>query len=257
MSDIVVAGDAHLGADTADSTAFEAFLRDLYVDRDGIAEVVLLGDVWDMIRRDAFGVAFEHPEVIDALTRLADALPVTHLYGNHDGALRALDNDRYPLALQETYTTTQAGTRFRFVHGHTFDRLQIPRLSRYLSGPGDRGEIDPTAGRKDRVVAAARDAVRTAKTGVTTLVGDGGHPPYPRRERRAHAHVTDIPADKLVYGHTHRPYIHASNTVANPGSWTTTAPTANTYLRITDGDIALYRYHADAPDRRLPDRPEI
>lgn len=246
MSRVVVAGDVHLGADNANVEAFNAFLGDLYRDRGSVDEVVLLGDIWDIVRRDPFGVAWETADTLEKLNRLAEVRPVRFVLGNHDTHLRNLDDERYELDFRESYILEQNGIRILFRHGDEFDRLHSSRLSEYLSGAGDRGDIDPTRGRKDPVVAGFRDLVCRFKT---RLRSDGGEPcAYPRRERRAHRHLGTVAADKLVYGHTHAPYVHHENTVANPGSWKSTAPTHNTYVEITEGELALYRYLPDGED---------
>lgn len=250
MSRVIVAGDVHLGADNADVEAFNSFLDELYRDRATVDEVVLLGDLWDMIRRDPFGVAWETTRTVELLKRLANEVPVQYVLGNHDVYLEKLDSTRYELEFRESYTLEQDGTRIRFRHGHEFDNLQSNRLSRYLSGSGDRGEIDPTRGRKDPVVDGVRNAVGNIKT---RLLADGGESAraYPRRERRAHGYLGRTDADKLVYGHTHSPYVHHDNIAANPGSWKLTAPRHNTYVEIDGGELALYRYLSDDQDERI------
>jgi len=97
-----------------------------------------------------------------------------------------------------------------------------------------------------------RPETRSSDSGTASVCWrTGGGPSYPRRERRAHDHLEDIPADKLVFGHTHAPYVHHANRVANPGSWKTTAPVHNTYLDIEAGDLELFRFHEDGPNDRL------
>jgi UDP-2,3-diacylglucosamine pyrophosphatase LpxH len=249
---VLVAGDVHLGAANANAEAFDSFLDDV-ADRDDVAELVLLGDVWDLVRRDPFGCAWETSGTIDRLQRLAASRPVRFVLGNHDTYLRTLDADRYDVTFRDEYVLEQAGVSIRFRHGHEFDRLQFDRLSTYLSGPGDRGDIDPTRGRKDPVVARARAAVQRGRTRLRGLLSDetaADGPPvtYARRERRAHAYLDTVPEDKLVYGHTHAPYVHHENVAANPGSWKATAPIHDTYLAIERGRIQLYRYRPTGPD---------
>ena len=253
--EVVVAGDVHLGADNADVAAFNAFL-DGVADRDP-AHLVLLGDVWDLVRRDPFGAAWETSETITRLKALAAHRPVSVVFGNHDGHLRHLDKALYDVRFHEDLTLESGDALIKFRHGEEFDRLHWEALSTYLSGPGDRGDIDPTRGRKDPLVAWGRGAIQRGKRRLRTVYAtDGGEEgtdarSFPRRERRAHAHLDGIPEDKLVYGHTHAPYVHPDNVAANPGSWKTTAPVHNTYLVVDGGDIALYRHLTDGADERL------
>ena len=251
MSRVIIAGDVHLGADNANVAAFDAFLKDLYRDRSSIEEVVLLGDLWDMVRRDPFGVAWETTTTLERLKRLASALPVRYILGNHDVCLKELDTSRYEADFRQHYTLEQKGVRIHFRHGHEFDGLHSDRLSKYLSGAGDRGDIDPTRGLKDPVVARARDAVGKFKRRIRTDGGSSPSPVYPRRERRAHGFIRNHVADKLVYGHTHAPYVHHDNLVANAGSWKSTTPVHNTYVEVSGGSLSLYRYRPAGRDEQL------
>jgi UDP-2,3-diacylglucosamine pyrophosphatase LpxH len=250
---ILVAGDVHLGSDRANADAFTAFLEAAHEDHADITEVVLLGDIWDLIRRDPFGAAWETNATIARLQRLGEHLPVRIVLGNHDTYLHNLDGDRYSVEFTEQHVVEQQGTTIRFCHGNSFDRLQWNSLSARLSGPGDRGDIDPTRGRKDPFVAAARSSLVRGTEWVRSTLGTDSVSgrTYPRRERRAHAFLDTIPEDKLVYGHTHAPYVHHENLAANPGSWTATPPVQNTYLTIQDGRFELYQYRPDAPDTVL------
>jgi UDP-2,3-diacylglucosamine pyrophosphatase LpxH len=253
---VLVAGDVHLGAANANVDAFNGFLDDLSGEHSDLTELVLLGDVWDLIRRDPFGCAWETTGTIRRLRRLAERVPVRLVVGNHDSYLRALDVSRYRIDIRDEYVLSQGGTSIRFCHGHAFDRFQFDPLSRYLSGPGDLGEIDPTRGLKDSLVAGAR---RYALAGAKRLsaalpfatAGSRFGARYPRRERRAHAFLETVPEDKLVYGHTHAPYVHHENVAANPGSWKSTAPVHNTYLEIVDGSLRLFQYRPSAEDERV------
>ena len=248
---VIVVGDVHLGAQNSNVTEFELFLKDLYQSCDSIDELILLGDLWDMVRRDPFGVAWETSTTLDLIKQLAMTLPVRYILGNHDLYLKQLDASRYEADFYDHYVLNQDGTSILFKHGHEFDGFHSMRLSEYLSGAGDRGEIDPTRGRKDPIVAGARSAIGNIKRRLRT---DGGHPQtraYPRRERRAHGFLQSVDADKLVYGHTHAPYVHHDNLVANAGSWKSTAPINNTYVEIKNGQLSLYQYRPNEEDTRI------
>jgi predicted phosphodiesterase len=57
------------------------------------------------------------------------------------------------------------------------------------------------------------------------------------------------PGDKLVYGHTHRPFVNEEATVANTGSWVNEGPAdrpRNTYLVIKDGHMELKAFSRGA-----------
>jgi UDP-2,3-diacylglucosamine pyrophosphatase LpxH len=250
VSRVLAVGDVHLGAHNAAEGAFEDFLDQVYADRSAVDQVVLLGDLWDLIRRDPADVRWETSGTVDRINRLASGVPVTYVLGNHDANLGPIEDALSGVRFRDYYATEVDGTSVWFTHGNEFDRFQFDRVSRALSGSGFQGDIDPTRGRKDLFVAKARDAVIGLRDSLG-LAADGGGPSYPRRERRAHDHLEDIPADKLVFGHTHAPYVHHANRVANPGSWKTTAPVHNTYLDIEAGDLELFRFHEDGPNDRL------
>lgn len=253
---IVVVGDTHLGAEHADVDAFNDFLDERYRKRDELDALVLLGDVWDMIRRDSFGCAWETSKTITAIKRLADELSVYLVFGNHDSHLRHLDSALYDVEFRDEFVLESGDSRIRFCHGNAFDKLQFDALSNHLSGAADRGDIDPTNGLKDPIVARGReilqvqkhrlrsayDTIRPGKTSIAT---------FPRRERRAHAYLERIPEEKLVYGHTHSPYVHPDNIAANPGSWKSTAPVHNTYLVIENGNITLHRHNDEGDDETI------
>ncbi|MFC7133070.1 MULTISPECIES: metallophosphoesterase [Salinibaculum] len=250
---ILVAGDVHLGSEHADVDAFNSFLQAQSRNQHSVDHLVLLGDVWDLIRRDPFGVAWETSETITHLKRLASEVPVHFVFGNHDTHLRHLDRTLYDVEFRNELVLGSGDHDIRFCHGEAFDRFQSDALSKHLSGPGDRGDIDPTRGLKDPVVAWGRELVQTQKRRLkrartSVLSGDDDGEVYPRRERRAHAYLDAVPEDKLVYGHTHRPYVRPDNAVANPGTWKASAPDSNTYLVIDDGAIALYRHVVSGPD---------
>lgn len=254
---ILVAGDVHLGAANADVDAFNGFLDHVRRESTSGDRVVLLGDVWDLVRRDPFGCAWETSETITRIKRVAETIPVHVVLGNHDAWLSGLDAALYDVEFHDRHVLESGDCRIRFCHGQSFDRLHSDVLSEYLSRGGDRGDIDPTRGRKDPLVAIGRGAVQHGKRRLRSTyralrgVDGAGRVAYPRRERRAHDHLGAIPEDKLVFGHTHRPYVRHDNAVANPGSWKTTAPVHNTYLVIEDGDIALFRHRDTGPDEPI------
>ncbi|MGA2523825.1 MAG: hypothetical protein ABSF65_06690, partial [Candidatus Bathyarchaeia archaeon] len=44
----------------------------------------------------------------------------------------------------------------------------------------------------------------------------------------------------LVFGHTHRPFVNKDENLANTGSWVTTVPIHNTFVRIEGGKPKLF-----------------
>jgi predicted phosphodiesterase len=53
------------------------------------------------------------------------------------------------------------------------------------------------------------------------------------------------PDEKLVFGHTHKPFINDDRTVANTGSWVNemaNEQSQNTYVKVSSGQMELKRF---------------
>ncbi|MDA4134067.1 MAG: hypothetical protein OK441_00675 [Thaumarchaeota archaeon] len=72
---IVAVSDQHLGIDAADKAAFDRFLDQLQNDS-GVTDLVLLGDVVDMWRRDASGVFLENKDTFNKVISLQKKMRV-------------------------------------------------------------------------------------------------------------------------------------------------------------------------------------
>src|SRR5579863_2116536 len=75
---IVAVSDQHLGIETADKAAFIRFLDQLQSDA-GVTDLVLLGDVVDMWRRDASGIFLENKDVLDQIVLLQKKMRVHYI----------------------------------------------------------------------------------------------------------------------------------------------------------------------------------
>jgi predicted phosphodiesterase len=65
----------------------------------------------------------------------------------------------------------------------------------------------------------------------------------------AHLALGMQPGEKLVYGHTHKPFINEEKTVANTGSWVDEGPAdrpRNTYVVIEGGRMELKQFGKDS-----------
>ena len=80
---IVAVSDLHLGFDNSDKPAFNRFLEKLLSDP-SITDLVLLGDIVDMWRRDSSGVFLENHDVLDLMLELQKKMKVYYVAGNHD-----------------------------------------------------------------------------------------------------------------------------------------------------------------------------
>ena len=66
---IIAVSDLHLGFDASDKAAFIQFLRKLQSDPN-VTDLVLLGDIVDMWRRDSSRVFLENHDVLDLIIEL-------------------------------------------------------------------------------------------------------------------------------------------------------------------------------------------
>ena len=93
---IIVVSDLHLGFDTSDKTAFIRFLGKLQSDP-SVTDLVFLGDIVDMWRRDSSGIFLENHDVLDLIIDLQKKIRVYYVAGNHDFHVRKLQGIGYPI----------------------------------------------------------------------------------------------------------------------------------------------------------------
>lgn len=244
---IIAVSDQHLGIETADKAAFLRFLNQLQSDP-GVTDLVLLGDVVDMWRRDASGVFLENKDVLDEIILLQKKMHVYYIAGNHDFHVLKLQGRGYPVTFLRNLVLQQDGVSLRFLHGWEFDEMQREHFMESLchAMSDEKGERD------DHIWAALTRDKGDLRYVFTMLINRGsirrttealqvdplvrlkeGHV-----EKKAIASVQ--PGEVLIFGHTHRPFVNQSETVANSGSWITTAPVHNTYVRLEHGKPKLF-----------------
>jgi len=238
-----------LGFVSSDKGAFIRFLRQLQGDP-SVTDLVLLGDIVDMWRRDSSGVFLENHEVLDLIIDLQKKVHVHYVAGNHDFHLLKLQGREYPITFLRDLTLQQDGLNCRFVHGWEFDEMQHEHFMESLchamsDRKGDRAtniwaalnrdeheltrffSVVAHGGRKHRTVEVLQlDPQERLKE---TLKGV---------ERRARSTVQ--PGEVLVFGHTHRPFVNRAENLVNIGSWLTTDPIHNTFVRLEGGKPKLF-----------------
>ena len=244
---IIAVSDQHLGAENVDKAAFNRIL-DQIQDDPSVTDLVLLGDVVDMWRRDASGVFLENKDTFDKVLVLQKKMKVHYVAGNHDYHVLKLQGHGYPIDFMKDVAIQQDGVNVKFMHGYEFDELQREHFMESLchAMSDDKGNRDSniwaalTRDKSDlgHVVSVMfrRDSIRRQ---ATLLILD----PIERLrdkgvEKRAGASVE--PGEVLVFGHTHRPYVNKAGNVANSGSWVTTAPIHNTYVKVEGGKPRLF-----------------
>ena len=68
-------------------------------------------------------------------------------------------------------------------------------------------------------------------------------------EKKALASVQ--PNEVLIFGHTHRPFINQNENLANTGSWITSSPIHNTYVRVENGKPRLFVFEGEEIKERF------
>ena len=114
---IIVVSDVHLGSDKSNKAAFNAFLASLH-DDDKLTDLVLMGDIVDMWRRDASGVFLENMDTVSILKDLKKRISVHWLAGNHDFHLLKLKNRAphygHPFEFHKTLELVEGDHTYRF-----------------------------------------------------------------------------------------------------------------------------------------------
>ncbi len=258
---IVAVSDLHLGFDNSDKSAFVRFLRNRQSDP-SVTDLVLLGDIVDMWRRDSSGVFLENHDVLDLIIELQKKMRVYYIAGNHDFHVLKLQGRGYPINFLDALTLQQNGVNCRFMHGWQFDEMQREHFMESLchsmsDNKGDRdSNIWAALGRYESDLSrlfSAIDRGRKRRTAELLQL-----PPEERLiktlkavEKKARSAVQA--GEVIVFGHTHRPFINETENLANTGSWVTTVPVHNTFVRLEGGKPKIFVFEG----AEISDRAEI
>jgi UDP-2,3-diacylglucosamine pyrophosphatase LpxH len=259
---IVVVSDQHLGFETADKAAFLRFLNQLQSDA-SVTDLVLLGDVVDMWRRDASGIFLENKDVMDLIILLQKKMHVHYIAGNHDFHVLKLQGPEYPVTFVKNLELQQDGVTYKFLHGWEFDEMQREHFMESLchAMSNQKGERD------DHVWAALthdksdigyffslitlRGSMRRTAQALLLDPSERLKETLNHLEKKACATVK--PGEVLIFGHTHRPFVSVAENVVNTGSWLTNAPVHNTYARLEGGKPRLFVFEgAEITERADP-----
>lgn len=256
---IIVVSDQHLGIETADKAAFNRFLDTLQSDT-SLTDLVLLGDVVDMWRRDASGIFLENKDVVDRIIDLQKKIRVHYIAGNHDFHVLKLQGHGYPFTFLKNLTLQQDGVNYRFVHGWEFDEEQREHIMESLchamsDHKGERDNNIWAAMGRDKSdlsyflsVLLRKDSLRHKAERMQLDPQDRLKETLKGVERKACSSVQ--PGEVLIFGHTHRPFVNKAENVANTGSWLTTAPIHNTYVRLEGGKPRLFVFEGQEDTER-------
>lgn len=246
--------------DSVDKPAFNRFLDQLQGDS-SVTDLVLLGDVVDMWRRDASGIFLENHDTFDKIFTLQKKMQVHYIAGNHDYHVLRLQNHSYPFKFIKDLTLQGGGVSYVFKHGYEFDEMQrehfMESLCHALSdAKGDRDNNIWAALSRDKgdigyaisVIFRRADLRRHAEL----LLLDPEQrlaASLSRVEKKARQSVQ--PGQVLIFGHTHRPFVNKEENLANTGSWITTSPIHNTYVRLENGKPRLFVFEGQEVTEKI------
>jgi UDP-2,3-diacylglucosamine pyrophosphatase LpxH len=247
---IVAVSDVHLGYEGCNKEAFSNFL-----DSDelkGVDHLVLLGDFFDFWRRNNSEIVSEHEDILEKLFNL-EAKNMHYIAGNHDYYMFKLGEryrDNFPFTISKYLRLEDGGKTFYFIHGYEFEVMGMEPVTLDMyeefcekmcfsndfigSLAGHLWDIVQGNDLKNKLAKNPRLRLESLKetkniyklatsTGKSFLIGMK-------------------PDERLVFGHTHGPFINREKTVANTGSWVDELDSIeyqNSYVTITEGEMEL------------------
>jgi len=127
---IIAVSDLHLGDPASNTQGIASFIEDfLKPNCDEITDLILLGDILDLWRRDSATVILENLDMLNTFCALG--FQVHYIVGNHDFIVTEFglgkDDVRVPkelilnpkkMTVSEGQVLTNGGRKFRFIHGH-------------------------------------------------------------------------------------------------------------------------------------------
>ena len=278
---IIVVSDTHLGYDKSEHIKFENFLESLK-QREDVTNFVILGDFIDMWRRDVSGIFLEFQSILGRILSLNDKITVSCVAGNHDYHLLQLfdvhnpHKDEYPLKFQKDLVISEDGIKYHFMHGHEFDTMQKEPLMELLcyTMSDNVGEVKSdfwswitSIGTDFKFLEnffrfhkneASSDILTKLKALGPSAFADMENlmkTPSDRNlnvasvEKAALDHLIKYHDDKLIFGHTHVPFVTPENNLANSGSWLNNETTYNTHIEIKEGQIRLFQDEIDITNK--------
>lgn len=267
----MVVSDVHLGSEMCDKAAFNQFLTSLNEDKE-LTDLVLLGDIVDMWRRDASGVFLENMDTVSILKGLKERIEVHWLAGNHDIHLLKLKNQaphyNYPFQFHETLDLVDGDYTYRFMHGHEFEygsetrfiRPVLEILCHVMSDaegvPEDELWVELTKLMTDLHYSAfshfleGRD-LTVFRRSLHDSPGERLKDKLEKVEMRSYDVIRGKANNILVFGHTHHPFVNSKEDLVNSGSWVKDATPHNTYVVLENGKPHLFVYGGEEIHERL------
>jgi UDP-2,3-diacylglucosamine pyrophosphatase LpxH len=265
---IIVVSDVHLAErddeqTKKDDAKFVEFLD--YISNHQLAnggELVLLGDIIDLWRRDFVKAMMESEPVITRLMEMKDKVKIHYLAGNHDFHMLNMSNlltENYPFQVTRELHLTDSGKKFFFIHGYQLEVLANPyykSMSAYETfAEGLCLAGDETGNAADKLwesyekSQAALEGLKRLPENIKGAIDSMFNTPEKRLKNarplvdeiavsRARSFYLGMDKDEtLVFGHTHMPFPQVDNGAINTGSWNKKPCTEYKYMEIRDGVI--------------------
>jgi UDP-2,3-diacylglucosamine pyrophosphatase LpxH len=239
-----------------------------------VTDLVLLGDIVDMWRRDASGIFLENMDTMEIVKGLQRKIKVHWIAGNHDYHLLKLKNRaphyNYPFEFHETLELVDGDTTYRFMHGYEFEygnelkyiRPVLEILCHFMSDaegvPEDELWVEISKKIGDLHYSAlshqleGKDLIIKHKS-LHDSPGERLKDKLDKVEMSAYDEIRDRPGHILIFGHTHHPFINKRENLVNTGSWVRETTPHNTYVVLEGGKPRLFVFN----DGEITDRLEI
>lgn len=269
---IIVVSDVHL-AEKADDPKVEEDDKKFADFLDYIAsgplkdggELVLLGDIFDLWRRDFVNALMESEPIVSRLIDLGKKVGIHYVVGNHDYhmlQMSTLFSDKFPFRVSKDFRLQDGGKGFYFLHGYQLEVLANPyykSMSAYetfaeglcLAGD-DTGNAADKLWETIGASKSALDGLKRLPTNIKEALDSMMNPPDNRLSgsHKSHSLVDQVAISKarsiylgmsreetLIFGHTHDPFKEDENRVVNTGSWKKHPCREYSYLEISGGQV--------------------
>jgi UDP-2,3-diacylglucosamine pyrophosphatase LpxH len=269
---IIVVSDVHLAekhndpqvkVDDAKFLEFLDYIASHHLSDGG--DLVLLGDIIDLWRRDFVKALVESEAVISKLIEMGDKVKIHYLAGNHDFHMLQMNNlmpDKFPFNVTKELRLEEGGNKLFFIHGYQLEVLANPyykSMSAYetfseglcLAGD-DTGNAASKLWETIEASKSALDCLKRLPTDIRSALASMSTPPEDRLRgpHKIHTLIDEIAMsnartvylgmdkkETLVFGHTHDPFPEVENGAINTGSWKKGPCRDYAYLEINEGRV--------------------
>jgi UDP-2,3-diacylglucosamine pyrophosphatase LpxH len=217
---LIIVSDIHLGYKNADKDSFNRFLDSLQSDTE-TTDLVLLGDIVDMWRRDASGVFLENWDIVQKIISLKQKMRVHYVAGNHDYHVLNMRGHSYPFTFTRNLKFTDGDHTYTICHGYEFDPHQKTALMEALC----HVMYDKIEGFENLFGVTKQPEKRLSK-----ILRDVEHSACSKVKK----------GEILVFGHTHHPFINEAENVVNSGCWVKDSLVHDTVVELSRGKPRLF-----------------